>query len=345
MKTRSALAGWLTIAALTLSAPAAQAAETWTTAKAAYEAGRTAYQAQRYADAVVAFEAAYTLSSSSGLLVNLAESYKRLGDCRTALTYYDRFKAIVAKSALRTEVDNRAAELSAKCETKAAPAAAASPAPPSSPEPAATAPAQKAEPPPPSAAAAVTTTDNSRAPTDGREWQAAIEAGVSSSNWGDVNMGTQPSIRVAASRSAWWGNFGLGIGVSAQWSRLKYNSTVRAPEAYTKTTSSWETILQAEGRLIVAEWLTLRAEVGGGVTLNSGFEAWNEVGIDGAATQGTIALPTARGSLGFEIPLTGALGIRVTPVALTYSPAPKEARAEVGQALTYVGSGGLSYGF
>jgi hypothetical protein len=340
LNTQRALAGWLTIAVLTLGTSTAQAAETWTTVKAAYEAGRTAYQAKHYADAVVAFEAAYKLRASPGLLVNLAESHKRLGDCVAALTYYDRFTAIVSEGLQHAEVDSRATTLRASCPAAPPPAAVSTPL-----EPAPK--AVKAAAVPQQSKATVKAAQSQPRPIS-KNWQVAAEAGISLSKWGDASLGTHPSVRLSVGQAIWWSTFGLSFGLAVQWSRLQYKSGPATPsiEAYSgKTASSWETLAQVEARLKLTEWLTLRAELAGGVTVNSGFEAWNELGTDGAPTNGVTAMTTGRGSLGVEIPLGGPLGLRITPVALSYSPAPRGTLNTINQTISFTGSAGLLYAF
>jgi len=329
-------------------------ASKWPDAKSAHEAGRAAYEAKRYEDAAEAFKATYEHDPNPVLLVNVAESYKRAGDCVQALTYYERFLEAVPKGDLHITMTGRAAALRPKC-----PAAAIhpAPAPPPEAEPGSEARlagsrAETATPevppvapaPPPVAAEAEQPTEPSPAATQ-PSWQVGLEAGVSNARWGPVSTGVQPSVQITADRIWWAGKLGFGVGVGGQWTRLGYKSATFAPESYEDSASILSATASAQVRLQLIDWLAIRLDLGGGLTRVSGFKAWNELGTNGAGTEGSVTLGTARVGLGADIPLTGALGLRVTALALSYSPAPTEAREGISQVLTLGGGLGVAYGF
>jgi tetratricopeptide (TPR) repeat protein len=70
---------------------AAQASSTDSEARVRFEAGRMAFAAERYEDALVDFERAYELSQRPVLLFNIAQSYARLGRNREAVDAYQHF--------------------------------------------------------------------------------------------------------------------------------------------------------------------------------------------------------------------------------------------------------------
>lgn len=70
---------------------AAQAPSTDSEARVRFEAGRMAFAAERYEDALVDFERAYELSHRPVLLFNIAQSYARLGRNREAVDAYRHF--------------------------------------------------------------------------------------------------------------------------------------------------------------------------------------------------------------------------------------------------------------
>ena len=60
-------------------------------AKALADRGRQLQHDGRYAEAVEAYKAAYVLAPSSGLLFNLAQAYRLVGDCDDAAWMYHRY--------------------------------------------------------------------------------------------------------------------------------------------------------------------------------------------------------------------------------------------------------------
>ncbi len=78
--------------AVSCSAPSSLMAQSADSeARVRFEAGRMAFSAERYEDALVDFERAYELSHRPILLFNIAQSYARLGRDREALDTYRRF--------------------------------------------------------------------------------------------------------------------------------------------------------------------------------------------------------------------------------------------------------------
>jgi tetratricopeptide (TPR) repeat protein len=57
------------------------------------ERGRAYHDAGDYADAIAAFQAAYVIAPSPGLLFNLAQAYRLAGDCNHAAWMYRRYLA------------------------------------------------------------------------------------------------------------------------------------------------------------------------------------------------------------------------------------------------------------
>jgi tetratricopeptide (TPR) repeat protein len=55
---------------------------------ALYELGQQHYERAEFAQAVQCFEEAYALSGDTGLLFNLAQAHRKLGDCEQALGFY-----------------------------------------------------------------------------------------------------------------------------------------------------------------------------------------------------------------------------------------------------------------
>lgn len=121
-------------------------------AKALFNAGRSAFEAGRFGDALNYFEQSYAISKRPGLLYNIGISRDRMRDDERALEAYEAYLAAVPDASNRVEVETRAAAIrSALAERqKAAPA-------PVVPTPAET--AATVEPTQPQTLAAVETTD------------------------------------------------------------------------------------------------------------------------------------------------------------------------------------------
>jgi tetratricopeptide (TPR) repeat protein len=68
--------------------------------KALWARGNKAWDEGRYADAIVDYEEAATISQSPKAFYNLADSYERVGRKADALTWLERFKAIASRAEL-----------------------------------------------------------------------------------------------------------------------------------------------------------------------------------------------------------------------------------------------------
>jgi tetratricopeptide (TPR) repeat protein len=74
-------------------------------------AGRAAYEAGRWDEAIAAFKEAYGLSQAPGLLFNIAQAYRSAGDRLQALDYYRLYLERAPTAANAAEVRTRIAEL------------------------------------------------------------------------------------------------------------------------------------------------------------------------------------------------------------------------------------------
>ncbi len=80
-------------------------------AHARFEAGRIAYAAARYEDALADFEDAYALSERPELLYNIAQCHDRLRHDAEAIVALERYLAAVPEATNRVEVETRVAAL------------------------------------------------------------------------------------------------------------------------------------------------------------------------------------------------------------------------------------------
>jgi tetratricopeptide (TPR) repeat protein len=102
----------LIIVAIAASSGSALAAPT---AQEMYGQGKRAYDAGDYTAAVLAWEQSYALSHEPGLIFNLAQANRLLGDCARALVDYKRFIALDPKSAQRSLAADFIHELESTC--------------------------------------------------------------------------------------------------------------------------------------------------------------------------------------------------------------------------------------
>lgn len=94
------------------SAPSSDADRT-EEAKALFAAGRAAFDAGRFADALDYFERSYAISKRPGLLYNIALAHDRLRDDERALEAYDAYLAAVPDASNRAEAETRASAIRA----------------------------------------------------------------------------------------------------------------------------------------------------------------------------------------------------------------------------------------
>jgi tetratricopeptide (TPR) repeat protein len=80
-----------------------------------YDEGQRAYDAGDYARAVDRWEASYQLSMEPGLLFNVAQAYRRAGNCTRALSSYRQFVTSDPTSDRRALADELVRELEPKC--------------------------------------------------------------------------------------------------------------------------------------------------------------------------------------------------------------------------------------
>jgi tetratricopeptide (TPR) repeat protein len=80
-------------------------------ARVHYREGETHYQAGRYADALVAYQAGYDVQPLPGFLVNIAQCQRRIGDLERARATYGKFVLVAPDSPLVPEVRGLIEEL------------------------------------------------------------------------------------------------------------------------------------------------------------------------------------------------------------------------------------------
>jgi tetratricopeptide (TPR) repeat protein len=77
-----------------------------------YNEGQSAYDAQRYDDALAAWNKSYELSHLPGLVFNIAQAHRLRGDCAKAVEAYKKFIALDPKSSERSTAEGFIKDLS-----------------------------------------------------------------------------------------------------------------------------------------------------------------------------------------------------------------------------------------
>jgi tetratricopeptide (TPR) repeat protein len=80
-----------------------------------FDEGQHAYDANDYARAIDRWESSYQLSKEPGLLFNIAQAYRRAGNCTQALSSYRQFVTADPTSDRRPLADELVRELAASC--------------------------------------------------------------------------------------------------------------------------------------------------------------------------------------------------------------------------------------
>ena len=118
--TERAVAVLLVVALL---APAARADDAADAAKEHFQRGRSLHDAGSYADAVIEYQAAYSLASRPELLFNIAQCYRLMHNRERAVMYYERYLALVPAGGAADDARGHIAALRAQLPSPQSPPA------------------------------------------------------------------------------------------------------------------------------------------------------------------------------------------------------------------------------
>ena len=82
-------------------------------ARVLYDKGNTHFDLAEYDAAIAAFKEAYSISRRPGLLYNIAQAYRKQGNCVQALEFYRNYLRLEPDAKNRGAVDKRIAEMQA----------------------------------------------------------------------------------------------------------------------------------------------------------------------------------------------------------------------------------------
>lgn len=326
----AALLGWSTVA----SADEA-------TAKKNFEAGERAYNLGDFQKAVDLFKQSYDEWPEPAFLFNVAQTYRQLGDCKQAQFFYKRFLALKEqdtkkpiRAELRTEVENRIAELE-ECIKR---------------ELAAKPPTQLESgtgPVPPKTSTTKTTSntttktsdetaensnedenktdeDETPAPTPAAgasQVAVRLEGGAAKLSAGKLDPGVQFAGALLAGYPLTVApNFQLELGAAFGFSVVPYKTDMNEAGSLGLV----GVLANVSPRYEVIPKLSVRADLGGGVLVLTGLEKMGNPFTDmGSPATGALTTLRLRGGVGVDYAVTDNIIIAATPFAYGYSPAPK----------------------
>lgn len=128
--TRSPIERALTVLlVLALLAPAARADDTADAAKEHFLRGRSLHDAGSYGEAVIEYQAAYSLAPRPELLFNIGQCYRLMRNRERAVMYYERYLALVPDGGAAEDARGHVAALRAQLPAPQQPAPPGAPAP------------------------------------------------------------------------------------------------------------------------------------------------------------------------------------------------------------------------
>ncbi|HEY1811182.1 MAG TPA: hypothetical protein VGG74_02440 [Kofleriaceae bacterium] len=271
-----------------------------------YAAGKAAYTAGRFDDAVAEFQLAYGEDAAPEYLQDLAQAYRHLGRCPDALAYLERYLAAEPDAPRKDELASELAELRATCAPPAPPlvhrepprrpeSVAAIVAPPAVPD-VGPEPAIASESQPPIAAVAATPS----------AWSFGARADLALLGAGPVIM--PPVVRVdaiaryALDELGYW-HVAAGITVAP----IPYDDLMRG--------TAWLAgpIASADVDWPLGHGLALVGDVAAGAEVAWGLGAGNPFTTDDRAASATL-LPFARAGAGIAWRAADAVELRVLPL-------------------------------
>jgi hypothetical protein len=305
-------------------------------ARKKYEAGERAYNLGEFEKAVNLFKDAYAEWAEPAFLFNIAQTYRQQGDCKQALFFYKRFLALKQndtrkpiKPELQAEVEKRIVELEDCMRRELAgkpPDALDSGTSSTHPTGTQTGPtSQNAS----TTTAQVEQTDELDdeeepfEPTPGLQptmVSARFDAGAAIFGAGELDKAT-------VFTAALIGGYPLALDDKL---RLELGAAFSfAPVPYTTMMNE-----KGSGNLIglmanvapsyaLIPKLSARADVGVGLLIFSGLEKGNPFTMSGAAATGPLSTFHARVAASLDYGVTNNVVITATPIAFSYSPAPK----------------------
>lgn len=311
-----------------------------------YKKAAKSYKAGHFDRALELFLSAYDEHPSPAYLYNIAQTYRELGNCEKALSYYDQFLEKSKRRAYRAVIERRAKKLRAECGDEVpAPAMDAEPA--ASTEPATADPQEggvdtalteaggqesgleaspAAGPTGPagqnsgSAGAQVTLTHPEAPAAQAGTFRGTglvldAAAGVAYHSMGEVVVPITPAMQVGGGYGFVAGPVTLVAGGEVTLVTMPYTS-----DAGDKTALFAEVMATGAARYGIGDKIAVGAEVGVGLWRWPGLKAGNPFSAAGEATDAAMTV-AGRGGVFGELALSSALAARIAvPVVVALAP-------------------------
>jgi hypothetical protein len=312
--------GALGTAVLSVLVAASAAHADKATSAAANEQATVEFAAGRFDEAIAAWQRAFAESPAPEYLHNIAQAYRRRGDCRNAIVYFERFLGAQPHAANRAAVERRIIELNASCAQPSAgspPSADAQPLDGAAPDAGPRVAAAGATAPAAPIGTIVHTAPPSDQPT--RPF-IAMQGGASFLSMTDLYV---PAVATLRLRGA--GSFGTRWrwepGIAVALSPVRYNETSAGTAWLTSVLATMGT------SYAITPMVRIRAELGAGAQVFSGLEQGNPF-TAGLQAASAIWLPTSRVGVAAEVAI-GRVQIGLAP-ALSITSARAPLRENIG---------------
>ncbi len=300
-----------------------------------YEKGSTAYNLNRFHEAIDHYQTAYEAYAAPEFLFNIGQAYRQLNgaeQCR-ALNYYRRYLGLKPDAPNRTEVENRIADLKIRCEDHLGPLPPAGTVRPGAPA---------SEPGNPNSGVfsndGVPSGVSASLPEVGRArplFIANAELGAAFISVGGVNMPARMAVRAGLAYQLTIGAFSVEPGVLFSFSSVSFQFKD------VKGQSQLPSVLaNVTGSYTLANF-RFRAAVGFGALFLLGLEEANPFTV-GEASSSAITLPHLRTTLGVDYALMDDLFFAFSPATFAYSPRGGALKDEVDNIVSFELTAGFS---
>ena len=292
---------WLRTASALAQAPSPQA---MATAQQLFAKATTAYNLQRFDEAVALFSQAYEAWPHPDFLYNIAQSYRLAKNCKQALPYYKRFLSTKDQDTeapltptKREEVDRFITELT-ECVAKLDSTAAAPPDTVVNPQPG-----------PRDAGEATATIEPAATPGVA---VVSVAGGVALLGSGNLGIPAQPVVRATAGYPIHVDPVTIALGGAVSYTPLPY--TVMDQQKFGAMIGVRAAAIASYP---VTPKLSLHGELGLGIVSLSGLTAGNPISAD--RSEKTFTLPSVAVGVALDYELAGGITATLSPLSVAFS--------------------------
>jgi len=280
-------------------------------ARSYYERGDAAYSLGNFAEAARWFARSYDAWPATDLLYNIAQSHRRSGDCKQALTAYQRYLSLKEQPQEAPLTAQERADIERFIRETSACVASASPLALSASPPADAAPAAQPAP-------MITGDADSSSGGDSSLPISVYAAGGTAlfDTGGALDIPAQPSFAVGGRYSLSAGPMIVEVGARGAFSPIRYD--VMSSREWASLLSAMATV----GTYVERHGVSVQAELGAGLARLGGLVAYNPFTVSQNA--GTFMMPALRIGGAVEYSITPQLRATVPSIGLSFFLAPDE---------------------